>query len=129
MDYEFLEHAADAKFRAYGKTLEEKFTNAALAMTSIITENVKAKIRNDFKIEGTDQENLLYNFLEELLFLFDSESFILSKVDKINITGNTLSCEVLGDAADKYETHSDVKAVTYNEMEITDEYVQVVVDL
>jgi len=129
MDYEFIEHVADAKFRAYGKTLEEKFINAALAMTSLITEGVKPKIRNDFSVEGTDTESLLYNFLEELLFLFDSEGFALSAVDKIKIEGNTLSCEVLGDAAEKYETHGDVKAVTYNDMEITDEYLQVVVDL
>ena len=68
MKYEFLEHVADAKFRAYGKTIEEQFSNAALAMTSIMADDVKGNIKRDFSVKGSDRENLLYNFLEELLF-------------------------------------------------------------
>ncbi len=34
--YEFLYHIADAKFRAYGSTMEEAFENAALAMFNVM---------------------------------------------------------------------------------------------
>jgi len=34
--YRFLEHTADAKFQAFGKTLEEAFSNAALATASLM---------------------------------------------------------------------------------------------
>ena len=43
MKYKFLEHKADAKFQAFGKSLEEAFSNAALAMTSIMTDPKKIK--------------------------------------------------------------------------------------
>ena len=43
--FKFKPHTADVKFLAYGKDLEEAFTNAALATTAVMTEDpVKSKI-------------------------------------------------------------------------------------
>lgn len=137
--YRFLEHTADAKFRAFGKTTEEAFSNAALAMFSIMakTEKIKAEIEKEIIVKGDDLKSLLYGFLEELLFLMDSEGFVLNKIKKIKIKKNRkykLEAIAVGDViSDKYELHGEVKAVTYNEMEIKKEkdkiMVQVVVDL
>ena len=41
--YEFLEHTADIKFRAYGKTFAHALSNAALAVTEIVTDVKKIK--------------------------------------------------------------------------------------
>ncbi|MFH0936439.1 MAG: archease [Candidatus Woesearchaeota archaeon] len=133
MKYKFLEHKADAKFQAFGKTLEEAFSNAALAMFSLMTniKKVKGKIEKRINVKGYDKKALLYNFLEELLFLLDKDSFLLSKIKKIKIKDNKLEAIVLGDKAINYETHGEVKAVTYNEMEIKEKpyMLQVVVDM
>ena len=64
---------------------------------------------------------MLYNFLEEFLFLLDSENFILSKV-KVKIKFNNLECEVLGDKAKNYKFSNDVKAVTYNQMFVKEKF-------
>ncbi len=135
--YEFLEHTADAKFRAYGKTLEEQFSNAAKAMISIMInpEKINAKTKKKIKIEGKDKKALLYNFLEEFLFLLDVDNFLLKEITKIKIKKlkqklpYKLEAEAAGDKAANYETHGDVKAVTYNDMETKKGYVQVVVDI
>ena len=136
MKYEFFEHTADAKFRAYGKNLEEAFSNAALAMTSVMVEpnKIKADEERSIEVSGADIKALLYNFLEEILFLLDSEGFFLSKVKELEIDGDCLKAVLAGDSSSTpHETHGDVKAVTYNEMEIymgKDRcYVQVVVDV
>jgi SHS2 domain-containing protein len=136
MKFEFLEHTADAKFRAYGKTLEEAFSNAAEAMFSVMIDcsKVEPNLQKKITASGSDEEALLYNFLEELLFLLDSERFLFHKVNKMKIVGKDLTATIVGDtASDKYETHGDVKAVTYNEMEIIKEKdkvtVQVIVDV
>ncbi|MFA5176122.1 MAG: archease [Candidatus Nanoarchaeia archaeon] len=134
MKYKFLEHKADAKFQAFGKSLEEAFSNAALAMTSIMIspELVEPKITKKITASGKDKKALLYNFLEQFLVLLDIESFILHEVKNIKITGNKLTAEVVGDLiTDKYSLKSDVKAVTYNHMEIKEKpyIVQVVVDI
>jgi SHS2 domain-containing protein len=136
MRFEFLKHTADVKFRAYGRTLEEAFSSAAEAMFSVVVDVTKVKplVEKKIAVEGGDEKALLYNFLEELLFLLDSDSFLLNSVRKIRISGKELTATLAGDTADdKYETHGDVKAVTYNDMEIANEnekvMVQVVLDV
>ena len=127
--YKFLEHKADAKFQAYGKTLKEQFQNALEAMTFIITDNkIKPKITKKIEIQGTDKKNLLLNFLEEILFLIDTEQFIPAKAD-VKIKGLNLTATLKGDNIRNYETKSDIKAITYNQMEITKNHVQVVCDI
>jgi len=117
--YKFLEHTADIKFKAFGKTIEEVFENSALAMFKSMYEG-KIKDKKSFKINvtGKDFESLLYNFLEEFLFLVDGKNFFLSKVKSIKIDKKNfkLSAEVLGDDAKNYKIGLDVKAITYHSM-------------
>jgi len=132
--YKFLEHTADAKFQAYGKTLEEAFENAAFAMFSIMvdTKKIKPRLRKQIKISGKDEKSLLYNFLEELLFLLDAKQFLLNKIENLKINNN-LTATLVGDNAENYKIEGDVKAVTYNDMLVEKQknkyMVQVVVDL
>ena len=149
--YEFLEHTADIKFQAFGKNIEEVFENSALAMFNAMYDG-KVKEKKSFKInvKGKDFESLLYNFLEELLVLFDGENFFMSKVEKLEISkdisdkGNLinrkqigrakkselasdngrhlkLKAEIIGDDAKNYKIHIDVKAITYHEMFVRQE--------
>ncbi|MBI3034401.1 archease [Candidatus Woesearchaeota archaeon] len=139
--YEFLEHTADAKFRAYGKNLQEAFANAAIAMTNIMfdTEKIKPLLNRAVDIKGDDLKSLLVNFLSEFVYLLDAEGFILGRIASLTINktsqGYRLAAIAKGDKySDKYETMGDVKAVTYAEMEIREEdkgkcWVQVVVDI
>ncbi|MBS3163252.1 archease [Candidatus Woesearchaeota archaeon] len=134
MKYKFLEHRADAKFQAFGKSLEEAFSNAALAMTSVMTDynKIKSKLTHKIKVKGSDKKSLLYNFLEQLLILLDTEKFLLHKIRNIKIDGNELTAELIGDKFNnQYDIKINIKAVTYNEMEIKEKpyMVQVVVDI
>lgn len=117
MKYEFLEHTADIKFRAYGKTMEEAFENSALAVAEFIAKGnkVKAKEKKEIEVEGTDKENLLYNFLEELIVLLDSEEFVVVKA-KVKIEGNKLTGVLHGDDTKNYKGLDHIKAATYAEM-------------
>lgn len=134
MKFKFLEHTADVKFQAFGKSVEEVFENSALAMFSAMSdEKVEKKIKKKISAEGKDYESLLYNFLEELLFLFDSEGFFWGGVEKIKIKDNKLTATVVGDKAENYELNIDIKAVTYNDMFVRKEkdkwIAQVVLDV
>src|SRR3989344_7045248 len=121
--YIFLEHTADAKFQAFGSNLEEAFGNAAIAMFSIMTDVNKVQPKKEFKIDvvAADLKGLLYHWLEELLFLIDTEFFMLGEVKELKITRVNekyrLMAAVSGDKAENYETHGDIKAITYNQME------------
>jgi len=116
--FEFLEHTADIKFRAFGRTLNELFENCALALSDYLAQGEKIEIKKGKTIQvfGQDQESLLYNFLDELIFLLDSENFILSKL-KVQLRGNNLKAEIYGDNSKDYNL-SYIKAPTYAEMYI-----------
>ncbi len=136
MSYKFLEHTADVKFRAEGLTIEELFISAAGAMNETIRGDIKILEQKEkaFEVEAgsvrgesskqegkvpssvKDNVSLLYNFLEEFLFLLDAENFLVSKIKILEIDGTKLKCVVLGDDADNYKFTNDVKAVTYSEM-------------
>ncbi len=134
--YKYLEHTADIKFQAFGKTLAEAFENSALAMfNTMYSGKIMPKIKKKINVSGKDLENLLYNFLEEFLFLLDSKGFFLSKIKKIRLDEKKLrlEAELTGDKAENYKIGLDVKAVTYNSMFVKKEkdgwVCQVVVDV
>lgn len=139
MKHKFLKHTADVKFQAFGKNLEEAFSNAAIATFEVITKTkkVEKKVTKKIELKAENKEALLYKWLEELLFLLDTEFFVLNSIKKIKITKDKqyiLKAEVLGDKfQDEYELRGAVKAVTYNEMFIKEQkgkaVVQVVLDI
>jgi SHS2 domain-containing protein len=137
--YKYLPHTADIKFQAFGGSLEEAFSNAALAMTRIIVDHskVEVRIRKEIDVESEDKQALLYDFLEQFLILLDTENFLLHEVKSLKITEGKklkLNAVVVGDDdISKYKIEGSIKAVTYQQMMIKKEkdkfMVQVVVDI
>lgn len=121
--YRDIEHPSDVAFEAYGDTLEELFANAAIATYSFMTdvEDIDEEIEREVEIQSEDLYSLMFDWLDELLFLFESEGLIFNRFDisvdaeKFNIKGK---CK--GELFDpsKHEAGIIIKAVTYNMMEI-----------
>lgn len=126
MKFRFLEHTADVYIEAFGKTLEEAFENAALAMFEVMTDTktVEQKQRETLAVEAEDKEELLYKWLENLIIKFDTKNILFSKfqINKIvNINGTyRLDAFAWGEPYDEnhHSSRVDVKSVTYHRMEI-----------
>ncbi len=141
-NYEFLPHAADIKFRAYGKTMARAFENAAYALADVMTDHkkVKAVRKKKISVKSEDEKALLYDFLEQFLILADSEGFILHRITGLKISGNAkkrelmLAAELVGDTKiENYEINTHIKAITYEDMLIDEEkdgfILQVIIDI
>ncbi len=121
--YEFFDHTADIGIRAYGNSLEEAFSNAALAVFEIMTDTNKVQpleYREVF-LNGYDLENLLYKWIEELLYYYDTELMLFSKFDIVIDQENmVLQGKAWGEKFNetKHERRTLVKAMTYHEMSI-----------
>ena len=128
--FDYFDVTADIGFYAYGESLEEAYENAGLAMFNVITDidNVKKTESRDFEIVSEDLVSLLYDYLEELLFLQDTEFLFFSDF-KVNIEkreGNEssdlenykLTCCAYGEEIDwNIHSHkSEVKAITFHKM-------------
>jgi SHS2 domain-containing protein len=118
MKFKYLEHTADVKFQSFGNNVEKVFENSALALKESICGKIKIKDDKEriIKVRGKDFESLLYNFLEEIVYLLEAENFIISKIDKMEIKNFKLKAIIIGDKASDYKFNNEVKAVTYNEM-------------
>jgi len=124
MKFKFLDiTTADIAFEAYGKSLNELFANAALAMFEVMvnTKQIKPKIKKSVELKSIDLKGLLFSWLNKLLVFFGSENLAFSKfkvkIDKKNLS---LKAECFGEKIDlkKHEVKTEVKACTYHKMKI-----------
>lgn len=128
MAYRFIDHTADIKVQVKSKNLEDAFINSALALKEAIIGKLKIskKFSRIIKIKGRDKKRLLYEFLEQFLYLLDAKDFLLSELEYLRINkekkgvkqGFSLQAKVLGDKASGYSFTNNVKAITYSNMEI-----------
>lgn len=137
--FRYLDHTADAKFRAYGNSEEEAFQNAAVALVNLMwnPDEIESREKKNIHVTGRDKKQLLVNFLEEILFLLESHDFLVHTVEDLSISqdekGYGLRVSFSGDrASGGYEIFGSIKAVTYSDMMIKRNngcVIQVVVDM
>ena len=134
--FEFLEHTADVYIRAHGRTMEEAYENAALAMFEVMTDTDKVAQTQEETVEAEaeDQYALLYNWLEALLVKFEPENILYSKFQITNWEETAenfkIKAKIWGEKfyAQKHPQKVAVKAVTYHRMVIIMERDRVILE-
>jgi SHS2 domain-containing protein len=109
--------------RVHGKDLSERFANAAYALFDQITDVRRIKSTGEMKIvlEADSREQLLVDFLQELLFLNDTEDLVFGEFD-VRTDGKKLEALVRGEKFDekRHSKRSVVKGITYHRLEFDD---------
>lgn len=121
MNYRILDHTADIMFECYGKNLNELFENSAIACTDVMVErkSVGKKIRKEIQLQNDKIDDLLFAFLEEIIYLKDAE-LLLFKDFKVSVRDGKLKAVCFGEEIDRkrHALKLDVKAVTLHKFEI-----------
>ncbi len=125
MKFEWVEHPSDVGFRAYGRDLGEAFENAALALFEVMTDTGRVEAREEVgvELEAEDEQALLYDWLDRLLYFRDAEGLLFSRFRvEVEEEGGRwkLRGRAWGERFDprKHEGRTAVKAVTYHLMEV-----------
>ncbi len=124
--YIFLDHVTDALVEAWGETLEEAFSQAGIALfeTMLDTKRVQSDSTAEIFVSGHDERELLYNYLEELLLLFEIKQIAIGKIAVNPITTSSAEVKLASKASGekynrgKHGAKVEVKGVTYHLMEI-----------
>jgi SHS2 domain-containing protein len=124
--FRFHEHTADITIECWAPSLEEAFAEAAIATLEVVldTSTVDAKEKVAVTVQGFDLQELLVEWIGELIALIDINSQFYSKFDVESIkktdSGYSLSATVWGENIDleKHDTRTEVKAMTYADMKI-----------
>jgi len=123
VDHETFNHVADIGVRGYGNTPEEAFAGGARAMFSVMVDLETVEPRTGVEVEcsAPDLETLFVEWLNELLFLSDSEGMVFSEFEvEIEKEGTVLKGKARGEplVPEKHHTMTEVKAATYSQLKV-----------
>ncbi len=120
--FEIFEHTADMGLRVRAESLDQLFTNAARGLFSIMVVNldgVEPVQERTYDITGDETDLLLFDWLSELLYTFDTERLLLSEFNvQVNPTGLTAICRGEPMNTARHEMDHEVKAITYHELKV-----------
>ena len=121
-EFEIVDHTADVGIRAYGASMNQAFANAAKALFSLIAEldNVDEVLHRDIELVAPDQESLLVEWLNELIYIFDAENVIFKRFDITQLNSTRLKARGYGEKVDisKHKLKIGVKAATYHMLKV-----------
>jgi tRNA nucleotidyltransferase (CCA-adding enzyme) len=114
-------HGADIGVRGIGRTLEEAFENAALALVAVITdpEIVRPERQVHVQCSAPDTETLLLDWLNAIVFEIATKDMIFGKF-RVQTEGATLHGTLYGEDIDT-ERHApavEVKGATYTALRV-----------
>lgn len=125
--FEILDHPADMGLRVWAPTLGSLFSTAGEALTSVLfdLDTIEKTSQQVVEVKAADLELLLYNWLSEILFLFDAEGWIFSALEIVEIDsdaeGSFLKARARGQEFDPevHQVKTYVKAVTLHQLQIS----------
>jgi len=120
--YEFINHTADIGIKVKGKSLKDLFSNAGYAMFDILVEikDVKPEENLTIKIPGGQIEDILADWLRELLLKFNIDGWVLKVFDVYRVDESGLEATVKGEKMDpsRHRLKTEIKAVTYHNLKV-----------
>ena len=136
--FKVLDISGDVGIKAFGKSIDEAFINAAIGMYSLITnlDSIKEKKTINVSVGSPSLDGLLVSWLNELIFHFDAYGFIGKKLSITKFTPSltlpprgggkgggeaySLKVSVSGEEFDPqhHEGKFLIKAATYHKLRI-----------
>lgn len=120
--FEIFDHTADIGIIAYGAHINELFANAALGLFSLMVDvdSLKEDIEHAVELSAEDDESLLVEWLNELIYTFDVERLAFKRFEIDELKGNTLKARCFGEKIDpkRHKVAREIKAATYHMLQI-----------
>jgi SHS2 domain-containing protein len=120
--FKVLDISGDVGIKAFGKSIDEAFINAAIGMYSLITnlDSIKEKKTINVSVGSPSLDGLLVSWLNELIFNFDAYGFIGKKIEIKQFSDNRMIATVTGEEFDPqhHEGKFLIKAATYHKLRI-----------
>jgi len=117
-EFEEIEHTADWAIRVNASDLDSLFERAAQGMFELIgCANLEAKtIIRPITLQAADLETLLVSWLEELLYLLDTENLMFTKASLQIPSEKQLLASI--SLLPTKEQWKEIKAVTFHNLKV-----------
>ncbi|HEX2225708.1 MAG TPA: archease [Candidatus Binatia bacterium] len=118
-NYRIIARQSELAVRVVGTSQTNLFVNAAFALFDVITDtgSIEAKERMQLEVEGSDRDDLLVNWLRELLYLYQGSAYLLKDFTVQEIRDTLVKAEVSGEKLDpdRHEIKQEIAAVAYDQ--------------
>lgn len=118
--YEMFEHTADLGLRVRADDLPGLIAEAGRGLTAMLVDNpdsVRAIDEIVIRVEGDQPEYLLFDWLNELLYRYDSQQW-LGREFEVQLDSTGLEGIARGEPVDRgrHQLAREVKAITYHQL-------------
>ncbi len=120
--YELFEHTADLGLRVVADDLPTLFAEAGQGLFAMLlgeAADVQPVRSVSFRVEGKELDYLLLDWLNELLFTFESQNLLLSHF-QVTLDDTGLTAQAQGETVDpaRHALEHEVKAITYHHLRV-----------
>lgn len=118
VSFEEVDHTADWAYQIEGSSLEDLFIQSAQGLYYLAGTQLASapSVEKEIHLKGIDLESLLVAWLNELLYLRESENIGFSQFKISRLSTEDLQAKLVGYPIQQWL--KDIKAVTYNNLSI-----------
>jgi SHS2 domain-containing protein len=114
-NYRITTHHTELAVRITGSSQADLFANSAFALFDVMTDlaAVEIKERIPLEIEGNDRDDLMVNWMRELLYLYQSNGYLLKEFKISHVKDTIVKAEVCGEKVDpdRHEVKREIASV------------------
>jgi len=121
--YRLTTRQSELAVKVTGGSQADLFANSAFALFDVISdvEKIEIKERLPLEVEGADRDDLLVNWMRELLYLYQGSGYLLKEFVIREVKDTSVKAEVCGEKVDpdRHEIKQEIVAVAYNQSRMT----------
>jgi len=121
--YRLTTRQSELAVKVTGGSQADLFANSAFALFDVMSdvEKIEIKERLPLEVEGADRDDLLVNWMRELLYLYQRSGFLLKEFVIREVKDTSVKAEVCGEKIDpdRHEIKQEIAAVAYNQSRMT----------
>jgi len=121
--YRLTTRQSELAVKVTGGSQAELFANSAFALFDVMSdmEQIEIKERMPLEVEGTDRDDLLVNWMRELLYLYQGSGYLLKEFVIREVKDTSVKAEVCGEKVDpdRHEIKQEIAAVAYHQSRMT----------
>ncbi len=120
--YRTVNRPSELLVKVSGKTKAELFANSAFALFDLMTDVEKIKLEENLplEVEGVDRDDLMVNWMRELLYLFQGSGYLLREFQIHEVKEDYVRGEVGGEKydPDRHEIQRDIRSIAFQQSRI-----------
>jgi SHS2 domain-containing protein len=117
--YRLMTRQSELAVRVVGNSQADLFANSAFALFDVMTDlaKIELKERVPLEVEGADRDDLMVNWMRELLYLYQGSGYLLKEFQIHEVKDTLVKADVCGEKIDpdRHDMKKEITAVAYHQ--------------